>query len=163
MFLVDANVMINAARTYYGFDLAPGFWDWFLQQIHSENIASVQAVFDELKAGTDQLAEWAKQEVPTQAWRLPGQDAWDHMATLVNWAAYAPVEFYASAQTEFARSADLFLTSQAAELEATLVTFERSNPASKRRVLIPDAAAQVGVQFVDPFTMFRTLGLTLTV
>lgn len=28
MYLLDANVFIEAKNRYYGFDLAPGFWDW---------------------------------------------------------------------------------------------------------------------------------------
>ena len=30
MFLLDANVLINAARHYYAFDIAPVFWDKLL-------------------------------------------------------------------------------------------------------------------------------------
>ena len=28
MFLIDANILIEAKNRYYAFDLAPGFWDW---------------------------------------------------------------------------------------------------------------------------------------
>lgn len=28
MYLLDANAFMEASRLYYGFDLAPGFWEW---------------------------------------------------------------------------------------------------------------------------------------
>ena len=28
MFLIDANVLIEAKNRYYAFDIAPGFWYW---------------------------------------------------------------------------------------------------------------------------------------
>lgn len=28
MFLLDANVFIEAKNRYYGFDICPGFWRW---------------------------------------------------------------------------------------------------------------------------------------
>ena len=28
MYVVDANVLIEAKNRYYAFDLAPGFWKW---------------------------------------------------------------------------------------------------------------------------------------
>ncbi len=33
MYLLDANVFIDAKNRYYGFDIVPAFWDW-LQQAH---------------------------------------------------------------------------------------------------------------------------------
>lgn len=60
MFLVDANVLIQAKNSYYAFDIAPGFWDW-LDRAHQESIAcSIEAVGAELRAGSDELARWAR-------------------------------------------------------------------------------------------------------
>lgn len=59
MYLLDANVLIEAKNRYYAFDIAPGFWNW-LRQAHQQALAcSIEAVRDELLAGKDDLAEWA--------------------------------------------------------------------------------------------------------
>lgn len=57
MYLLDANVLIEAKNRYYAFDIAPGFWDW-LHQAHLQSLAcSIEAVRDELLTGKDDLAE----------------------------------------------------------------------------------------------------------
>ena len=41
MYPVDANVLIEAHRTYYAPDLAPVFWEWMAEQAEKGTIASV--------------------------------------------------------------------------------------------------------------------------
>ena len=53
------------------------------------------------------------------------------------------------------------LIAQAAEGDHTIVTFEESNPRSRRRILIPDAAKVIGVACVKPWEMERTLGMSI--
>ena len=56
MFLLDANTFITPKNSYYGFDLAPGFWTW-LERAHAAGwVASVEAVRQELCRGGDELA-----------------------------------------------------------------------------------------------------------
>jgi predicted nucleic acid-binding protein len=44
MYLVDANVLIEAKNRYYAFDIAPGFWKW-LDHAHANSLAcSIDAV-----------------------------------------------------------------------------------------------------------------------
>ena len=53
MFLLDANTFITPKNSYYGFDLAPGFWTW-LERAHAAGwVASVEAVRQELCRGGD--------------------------------------------------------------------------------------------------------------
>lgn len=48
MFLLDANVLIEAKNRYYAFDIAPGFWRW-LENAHSRGVAcSIERVREEL-------------------------------------------------------------------------------------------------------------------
>ena len=35
MFLLDANVFIEASRTCYSETIAPAFWDWLIDQFES--------------------------------------------------------------------------------------------------------------------------------
>lgn len=44
MFLLDANVLIEASRTYYSVRIAPTYWAWLADQHLAGNIASVASV-----------------------------------------------------------------------------------------------------------------------
>ena len=60
MFLLDSNIFIEAKDRYYGFDFAPGFWDWLDILFQSDQIRSIDAVRDELNERNDELALWVR-------------------------------------------------------------------------------------------------------
>lgn len=59
-YLLDANVFIEATRRHYGFDFCPAFWDWLVQANEGGRVFSIERVGLELRAGADELAEWAE-------------------------------------------------------------------------------------------------------
>lgn len=158
MHLVDANILIDAKNRYYAFDIAPGFWAW-LDRVHrAGHVISIDAVRDELLAGEDELAEWARERrdffLPVD--RLTVQN----FAPLSTWAdgrGYTP-----AALREFSSDqADFLLIAHAAGHGDTVVTNEQPSPQARRRVKIPDACAAMGVETVDIFTVLRETGATL--
>lgn len=53
MYLIDANVLIEAKNRYYAFDIAPGFWAW-LDQAHRQSLAcSIDAMLRQTGARLD--------------------------------------------------------------------------------------------------------------
>ena len=54
--LLRANVFIQAKNLHYGFDFCPAFWSWLDEQRSVENVFSIERVYDELRAATDDLA-----------------------------------------------------------------------------------------------------------
>ena len=83
MYLVDANVLIEAQNRYYAFDIAPGFWAW-LDHAHQRSVAcSIDVVCDELLAGEDELAAWARDN-PTFFRRID-QGTTRHFRDLTSW------------------------------------------------------------------------------
>lgn len=60
MHLLDANALMEANRLYYAFDIAPGFWTWLGDPTHVGQVASIDAVKDEITAGTGDLVDWAR-------------------------------------------------------------------------------------------------------
>lgn len=56
-YLLDANVFIEAARRYYGFDLVPQFWEWIMAAHDRGLVMTVQKVADEIAPGDD-LHDW---------------------------------------------------------------------------------------------------------
>jgi hypothetical protein len=59
-YLLDANVFIEAKRRHYGFDFCPAFWDWLDRQHAAGKVFSIEKVGDELRAGNDELSDWAR-------------------------------------------------------------------------------------------------------
>ena len=62
---------------------------------------------------------------------------------------------------EFIDSADLNLIAYAMATEATVVTREQPAPDAKRKIKIPDACIAFGVDWTDPFSTYRALGMRL--
>ena len=162
MFLLDANALMEASRLYYSFKIAPGYWDWLVARFEAGQIASVEAVFDEIAAGTGDLVSWAKDGALDGFWLPDTNDSVAATGDLATWAAHPDRPYKQSAVDEFMASADLRLTAQAAALGATVVTRETSDPGCKRRVKLPDAAKAFHVPCVQPFSIYEQLGLSLS-
>ena len=123
-------------------------------------MASIQAVKDEITAGDDALVEWAKR-MPDAFWLSDTAESIGAMRDAVTWATAPDRLFTQAAVDEFMDSADLRLVAQAAAIGAAVVTRETSDPNCKRRVKLPDACDALGVQCVQPFEAYRSLGLRL--
>jgi len=52
VYVLDANVFIEAAQRYYAFDLAPGFWQALLDHAKDGRIQSIDRVSVELSTRT---------------------------------------------------------------------------------------------------------------
>ena len=59
-YLLNANVFISAKNLHYGFDFCPAFWDWLIRENARQRVFSIEKVGDEIEAGGDELADWAK-------------------------------------------------------------------------------------------------------
>jgi len=59
VYLLDANVFIEAKRRHYGMDFCLAFWDWLVARNAAGHVFSIEKVSDELRAGGDELADWA--------------------------------------------------------------------------------------------------------
>lgn len=53
LFALDANIFIAAHRSYYAFDIAPGFWNALLELAKEGKLVSIVQVEDDLKKGYD--------------------------------------------------------------------------------------------------------------
>ncbi len=61
LYLLDANVLIDANRDYYPIERVPEFWEW-LQAAGENGSAKVPLeMYEEISDGDDPLADWAKQ------------------------------------------------------------------------------------------------------
>ncbi|OHU01577.1 DUF4411 family protein [Mycobacterium syngnathidarum] len=158
MYLVDANILIDAKNRYYAFDIAPGFWEWLVGAHAGGHVCSIEAIRNEIVAGDDELADWAKAN--SAFFRPMDQAATAHFPALSNWANSQ--SFTPAALAGFTGSAaDYLLVAYARAHDHVVVTHEQSNPTRRNRVMIPDACAALGVTAVSPFEMMRRTGATL--
>jgi hypothetical protein len=149
-YLLDTNVFIEAKNRYYGFEVCPGFWDWLLRQHAAGNAFSVRQVGDELVAGADPLADWARDR--GDAFFLPPDaPSLTAMGAVAQWVtaqgAYTP-----AAVNTFLQAADYYLVAHALARGYTAVTQEVPRP-SVHRVMIPNVCVGLGIPYVNTFQM----------
>lgn len=161
MYLLDANTFMEGSRLYYAFDIAPGFWTWLADPALSGQVASIEAVRNEIIAGHGDLVDWAKQ-LPRSFWLAESAQVVRAMTDLAKWASSASRKYTQAAVTEFMGSADLGLVAHALVGGATVVTREQPAPEAKKRIKIPDVCDAFRVAWSNPFAIYRQLGLRLT-
>jgi len=160
-YLLDANVFINAARQYYAFDFAPGFWDALIQHSHRGCIQSIDHVKAELERGKDLLSEWVKDQFseafrPTDAEKIISQ-----YGDIINWV-YEQEQYIDAAKADFANGADGWLLAYALIHDGhTVVTHEKLNSSIKRKVPIPNVCKHFDIHHIDTYVMLRELKVTL--
>lgn len=158
MFLVDANVLIEAKNRYYAFDIAPGFWHW-LDNAHGRGrVCSIEKVGDELLRGDDELSDWVQSH---RGFFFPPDER--TVRVFPRPATWAESQcFTQEALNGFTSdAADFMLVAHASAHSCTVVTHEKTGNGSRKRVKIPDACAALGVPCVDTFDMLRVDRATL--
>ncbi|MCB4745716.1 MAG: DUF4411 family protein [Sulfurovum sp.] len=158
MYILDTNVFIQAKNFYYGFDIVPAFWDWLDEKFEDDEIVSIKPVYDELVAGKDDLAEWAKDRKDS-GWFIDVDDIETQMkfAEISRWTVAS--DFKGPAKTEFLCVADSLLVAKAMERGATIVTHESLyDPNIKKKIKIPNVCEKFGVQYKSTFELMRILG-----
>lgn len=160
VYLLDANVFIQAKNAHYRFSIAPGFWQWILRAHSAEQVFSIPAIRDELHVGGDELSEWIKAEVPTTFFVSSPATIGPSLASLARWTAEHDL-YMQTARETFLASADYALVAHAQALGMTVVTHESSRPGARNRVLIPQACEAAGVPWVSPFDMVEAAGMRL--
>jgi hypothetical protein len=160
MYLLDANALIEASRLYYGFDIAPGFWTWLADPVLTGQVASIDAVKDEITAGTGDLVDWARAR-PSVFWLADTGDVVAAMVQLAAWVTDPARQYRQEAIDEFLDSADYRLIAHAVATGATVVTREQPAPDSTKKIKIPDVCNAFNVAWIDPFSLYRALGMRL--
>jgi hypothetical protein len=150
-YLLDANVFIQAKNLHYGLDFCPAFWDWLVIHNTAGQVFSIEKIGDELKAGADELANWAA-----------GRDArfflkpdTTMLPTLGQVSAWAIAQHYEPAAVNtFLQIADYYLVAYALAHHYTVITHEIASSSSKK-IKIPDACIGLTIKCMTPFEMLR--------
>jgi hypothetical protein len=156
LYLLDANVLIDANRDYYPLDRVPEFWQWLEAAGEHGNTKIPVEIYEEIADGSDPLAHWAKEDSIKTA--LLFQE--DSDVALVS---HAIDHGYASDLTDDEVEKvgrDPFLIAYALRDTAgrCVVTTEVSKPKRQRaNRQLPDVCNTLGVRCCNTFEFIRAL------
>lgn len=161
-FLLDTNFFIEAYRVSYPFDVVPTFWIKVKELAVQEMIISIDKVKKELLQNKDELSEWIIENLPEDFFK-DTSSVIPNYTLLINWVHSKSNQYSQPAISEFldADEADAWLVAYAMTYENQIVTHETSNPNSRKRVMLPDAAIPFNVTCVKTIDLFRTLGVKI--
>jgi uncharacterized protein DUF4411 len=123
VFVLDANVFIEAKNSYYAFDLAPLFWRSLIEHAETGCICSIDHVKNELERGNDQLAIWAKDEFVHAFASTDEENIIKYYSEIINWVNNND-QFLDIGKSDFAKGADGWLVAYAKENNCIVVTQE---------------------------------------
>lgn len=158
LYLLDANVLIDAHRDYYPRDRVPEFWQWLLYQCKSGKVKIPTEIYDEVvpPAATkgDKLIKWMKKnrssvELP----EIARQVAVDRIIQ-----SHYVQNPSSSDLVKMGNDPYLISYAYAQSQERTIVTTERSKPSvhgANRK--IPDVCSKLGVDCIHTFRLIRDL------
>lgn len=156
-YVLDANVFIQAHRTYYAFSICPGFWDFLLQRHAEARLVSIDRVRGELLAG-DELENWARTTAPAALFAATAASAVvANFQSMMQWVQSAG-QFKPEAKAEFAQVADGWLAAYAAATPGSIVVTQEEFAAdARKRVPLPNVCRQFHVEYCDTFRMLNEL------
>lgn len=159
-YLFDTNIFVESKKNL-PMDVWPTFWTKMVELINSGVIHSIDKVKEEIDKGGDELTAWINDNAPRKFFLTQDAEVIAKLAETIDWATNSPISYTPAAIAGYAGVADSYLVATAAAKNMTLVTYEKSNPMRKKRVMIPDACNGVGARCCDLNTALRELGVSI--
>jgi hypothetical protein len=159
IYLLDANTLIDANRDYYGIGQVDEYWDWLIHHGDEGKVKIPLEVYEEVKAGTDVLADWMKDQVTADALRLE-EDVDVSLVQQVIEMGYA-ADLTDIEVEKIGRDPFLIAYALADAGQRTVVTTENSKPSTQRaNRKVPDVCDQFSVNCCNAFQFGKTLNFT---
>lgn len=156
LYLLDANVVIDANRDYYPITRVPEFWDWLSHHGSIDNVKIPKEIHEEFKESRDALGDWSRQPQFEKSLLLNEEAMPDLVSRIVS-EGYAPD---LTDEDIIKLGRDPFLLSYALEDlgQRTIVTTEVSSPKKQRaNRKIPDVCSTFGIPCINTFEFVRAL------
>ena len=134
-YCVDINVFIEAKNGPYGFDIVPAFWSWIDAKVTAGLLYSTVTVYQELAAGNDELASWAKDRRHTDLFVPATEETQLHFRSI---ATYVMNQYETAHAETFLGGADPWVIAQSITDQSVLVTREATVNAFSKKVKIPN-------------------------
>lgn len=154
MYLLDANVFIEANKRHYGLDFCPAFWDWIDHANARGLVFSIDKIDEELAAKEDDLSAWA--QTRPGLFLPPDVSVIASFQVLSQWATTHP-RYELVAKANFLQDPDAYLVAHGHAARYTVVTHEVPS-LSLKEIKVPDACDGLGVTHRSPFEMLRLEG-----
>jgi hypothetical protein len=157
IYLLDANTLINAHRTWYALNRVPEFWRWILHYAEAGTVKVPSEIYAEVEGGTDELAAWMKDADHKKALRL-AEDA-DLANVQVVLAQYgdplSEADLIKIGQDPFLIAAAL------GHADRCVVTAEVSSPGKQgANRKVPNVCDDCGVTWMTPVAFINELDFT---
>lgn len=165
IYLLDSNIFITAAKTFYSFDFGLIFWYFLVDQADKVKIASIDKVLNEINKCEDRLKKWANDSFAEYFLDTKRNHVIQNYSELMRWAENKNNYYTRNAIDEFMKedNADPWLIAFAlVERENyTIVTFEKFNKEQKNRVPIPNICEEFKLLNCDLYQMLKDLNLKI--
>jgi hypothetical protein len=160
LYLLDANILITAANTYYGISRVPEFWSWLQHQGTSGHIKIPIEMYEEVRKEDDELLDWVKNDTNRNSLVFDEASKPDLVQRVVK-------EGYANdlADDEVEKlGRDPFLIAYGlVDVNRCITTTEVSKPSRQRHNRhIPDVCGSLKLNCCGPWDLNRHLGFKTT-
>ncbi len=154
LYLIDANVIVDAARDYYSLNRVPQFWEWLLDMGRNGALKIPLEIYQEITPDDDDaLVAWLKANRSTM---VLDESIDPELLTRVR-ERYAP-DLTDSEIEEIGADPSLIAYALANPSKRCVVTMEASRPRRKRANRhIPDVCDDLGIRWIDTFQLIRDL------
>ena len=158
-FWLDANIYIRPRRDgFYGFPLAPTFWEMLEQKAVAGITASPRRVYQELADYGDALADWAAARRGTPLFVDPGPA---DQAQLTQVADYVRGNYPGRKAAEFLGGADPWVIAHAMAYNGVVVSFENRVIIDSQTPKIPNVAQAFQIRTLSRYQMLRQMGVEI--
>lgn len=159
LFLLDANVLIDADRDYYPLARVPEFWDWLQFQGEQGRVRIPIEIYEEIVDGDGELVEWLKRPEARSALVLSEESDPARVSEVVA-VGYAP-DLTDDELVRVGRDPFLIAYATVAVEERCVVTTESSRPSRQRANRhVPDVCIANGVHYCNTFELTRRLNFS---
>lgn len=160
LYLLDANVLIDANRDYYPIARVPEFWEWLLEMGRLNRIKVPHEIYEEVifprpsKDNEDRLVEWLKEDSETL---VLGEEVAVELVGRVTEQGYAndltDVEI-----EKIGRDPFLVAYALVDRQNRSVVTTEHSSPKKQRaNRKLPDVCLDFNVGCINTFALIQEL------
>lgn len=157
-FAIDTNILISCHRQIYPFDMAPAFWRQLIEK-GGQKIVFIDKVKEEILRNEDQLSNWLKENEDNftirRVDRLPVIECYSRIITSIQ----ENQRYRETAKIEFAEVADSWLCAYGMASEDIIVTNEKYEPNTRKRVKIPNICEEFSIDYIGLLEFMRELGI----
>ena len=154
LYLLDANVPIDANRDYYPIDRVPDFWDWLIALAQNGQVKIPQEIWQEVTVGNDAVAGWLRENAATM--RL-NEDAQPRLVAWTKYQGYAR-DLTDEEHEQIGQDPFLIAYALADSANRVVVSNENSAPAKIRaNRRIPDVCRDLNIRAINIFALIREL------